>query len=267
MPHRNPHSVNLNQQALSLDLPSPVQPHSIEMHEFDGDTPIQSPGNERIDNGYLKARFQQAAQEEAGKADRFALYKHAPILLGSGIDIGLSAWVTAVAGGGALPLAIKSAIFGKDAINAVLDYLGRKNVAAGREPFPGGADAIKNTIYLMTARLGASPVQAASWAEHAANYINNAITVAPVVANRYAPANVAESTKFAMDLFSLLGKPALTTLGGMAEAQSAVHAKKESLYKASLAHLESEEAPVSSPGGSTLRRRPTASRRRSSLSL
>ena len=264
MPQR---SINLNRQALSPEPGPSVESHSIEMHEFDGDTPIHRPRSESADNNeYLKTRFQQAAKEEAGKADRFALYKYAPILLGSGIDIGLSAWVMAAAGGGALPLAVKSAIFGKDVLNAGLDYLCRKNVAAGREPFPGRADAIKNAIYLMAARMGASPEQAAAWAEHTANFVNNAINVAPVVANRHAPANVAESIKFAMDLFSLLGKPALKTLGGMAEAQSAVHEKKENLYRASLPHLEAEETGASTPGDSTLRHRPTKSRRRSSLS-
>ncbi len=266
MPHRNRQSLNLNRQALDQ---APPPPHSrIEMHEFDGGAPIQVSRSERADNNeYLKARFQQAAQEEVGRADRFALYKSPPILLGSGIDIGLSSWVTASAGGGALPLAIKSAIFGRDVVNAVLDYLNRRRIAEGREAFPGGADAIKNAIYLVADKAGATPEQATAWAEHVANYINNAINVAPVVANRYSPADVAESIKFAMDMFSLFGKPALATLGGMAEAQGAVHTKKENLYKASLAHLEAEEAGTSTPGGSTLRRRSTASRRRASLSL
>lgn len=58
MPYRNPHAFNLNQQVLSLDRPSRVQSHCIEMHEFDGDMPIQSPRSEGIDNNAnLKARL------------------------------------------------------------------------------------------------------------------------------------------------------------------------------------------------------------------
>lgn len=50
MRNSNGQSINLNRQALALDLEEVVQPQSIETGVFDGGETIESPRSESADN-------------------------------------------------------------------------------------------------------------------------------------------------------------------------------------------------------------------------
>ncbi|MGJ3438021.1 hypothetical protein [Serratia liquefaciens] len=240
---KNKHNTTLclAQQALPTDVKDEVLPHQIKINSFDSDSIIDIDIAEKYKtegNAYLTSRLTQEAKKASAKADTFAVLKHIPGLLGSTIDTGAAAYAAVITGSGYLPFAIKAALLGKDAINALLDYQGRKNQAAGGEDFPGGSDIVKNVLYKTAIMCNASPQQATAWSQHLANYINNSLDVSGVAANRYAPAKVSESMKIAMDLFSLIGKPGFKMIGGMAEAQSTIHAKNEKTIKKYLTSID-----------------------------
>lgn len=242
---KNKHNTTLSlaQQALPADVKDGVLPHQIKVNFFDGDNIIEIEASEKYKiegSEYLTSRLTQKAKKASAKADTFAVLKHIPGLLGSAIDTGVVTYAAIITGSGYLPLAIKAALLSKDAINAFLDYQGRKNQAAGGEDFPGGNDLVKNLIYKTAIMCSSSPQQATAWSQHLANYINNGLEISGFAANRYAPAKVSENMKTAMDLISL-GKSGLKMIGGIAEAQSTIHAKNEKEIKKYLTSIDTAE--------------------------